>query len=913
MPEPTRAEISNTAESLTRQDKHSEALDFLAQALDRSDFLDQQLALLRTTLDQTRQAQAERYAELYKRLMTHLEEPLKPAGVESDLAAYEGWLAALADIDRSRPLADAKAALERLRQISEIEWAYTRIANQVAQQLSDASDMGVRGLPDAKRSLAHLRTSTLAEWKSRPPDDLVAAGLVPRLRSLVEETQKAVEALAMRENLLTTQAGTVNFWSIEDEYQRWIAPALPGELRVAAPKQMPKMRWVEARDSEGNPIKRYEASGDPVDLQTWHDSFLQDAEAFTIEKGERDLADARGIAGTEPQRAAEIVRTFLDGDKVQGILPYFRIPAKLEEEARAFLESGVLAVAMERYDRVRELISQADNLRLSDPLAALKALRQAAGEEVNLPESMGPVRASVCAKVDVALRRLVSEGKARIEADSEWAQELSDKLEEWLQNLPDRDREAEVGGHLDPNGQLAPVRAQVVDAQRYCQFVMSLAIIEKEAKQTGIANVAGRLDSFKSEATAAGLKADDFRLYRQLSSWLCNESDTKQRVRDLLNDEQLFPADPAQTDVTRLREQVATARRMEHPALAQLAGALEARDTLHEDYTRGMELSLAARRDLLLSVVGEPHAQARDKALAQARLKEVEDLLTATEAQRKSIEASAARADSGTLKGFRAAWDQLQKALDGGELISEVRSTMARLREKLADQAKLLVERHPDQLQDAQTIKELRGWLNLAAEMGAGDAQCFLEEHFNPLIWQWDARRGPLEGRLQALLRLNEGNPAMWSDELIGVAVQLAGQQIEAKRQELERNAQATVSLEPDLVSQHPDLRPQLEEAAGYLRKLVELSVWGRELSNARHYGEQARAAGEIGAAPAGDFPSQADVDALLKLAEFRERIEAAYDQTHPPQSDSARGLRLTYEELFRAAAQGQQRLAGEE
>ena len=913
MAQQTPSEIRTTVERLTRNDKHSEALQILADALDRLDLSEQQLVTLRSQYDMTKRLQTERFAEVSKKVMARLEEPLRPAGIVSDLETYEAWLESLENIDAARPLGDARSALKRLRQISEIEWEYTRIANGVAQQLSVASDLGVKGVPLAKNALADLRTSTLADWKSRPAEDLVAAGLVPRLRKLVEETEKAMEALATRENLLTTQAGNVDFWSIEEEYQRWVSPVLPGELRVAAPTQMPKMRWVEACDEGGKPIKRYEASGDLLDLQAWYDSFLQDAEAIAKEKGERDLADAKSFANTEPQRAAEIVRTFLDGDKSQGILPYFRIPRTLEVEARAFLASGELGVAMERYERVRGLITRADHLRLSDPLAAIQALAQAANEEVKLPESVVPVRTGVCAKVAEAVNRLVIEGRARIESEPERAQELFDRLGEWLQSLPDPDLDARASERLDPDGLLPPVRQLAFDAQRYCRFAMSLATLERDSNQSGIIGVAEKLDVFRNEVTAAGLVPEDFRLYRQLAGWLQNESDTQRRVSDLLSDEQLFPADPALTNIARLRDELATARRGNHPALAHLIGALEARDTLHEDYAGSMELSLVARKDLLLLVVGEPCAQARDKALAQARLKEVESLLTATKAQRNSIAASAARADARTLKGFQAAWDQLQKALDGGELISEVSAAMVSLRDKLATQAKWLAERNSGPLQDRQTVEEIRGWIELAAEMGAGEAQSVLEERFRALIWQWDARRGSLESRLQALLRLSVQDPDMWRNELIGVAVQLAGQQIETMRQELERNPQAAVGSEPHLVSQHPELRPALESSASYVRKLVELSVWSRELANARYYSEHARKTGEIKTVPAGDFPSQADVDALLKLAQFRERIEVANEQARPPALDSAKGLRQSYDGLFLRRHRQKPRLAAEE
>jgi hypothetical protein len=440
----------------------------------------------------------------------------------------------------------------------------------------------------------------------------------------------------------------------------------------------------------------------------------------------------------------------------------------------------------------------------------------------------------------------------------------------------------------------------------FCQLISRLSEIELSANQLGVQSVIGRLDEFGKEAEAAGFQPDEFRLYRQLRTWLQTESDVKGQVAAKLSSEELFPPDPKQTNILRLQEELAVARRGQHPAYAQLVGALEARAILHQECMESGASSLEARKLLLLAVSTTRHVRPADKAIADMRLKEVERLETATQDQRNRIARSAAKADTQTLESFGVAWNELEEALkiNADSLIGEIRSAQMNLRKQMAVKAQALVVRYSDAIPDDKIASEIRQWIALAAKTGAGEAERVLEGHFNRFLWEWDAHHGSLEERLRALLRLSHLDGQRWHSQLVEVGLQLALREMEEYRKKLEQGEQLDDATDQSLVTRHPELRSPLETSAAYLRKLAELSVWRREMSNARHYAEQAAKLDQPSIGSGGLILSQSEATSLLEYAEFREQIETLLDDGAVPRGDHAQRLQSSYQRLFRSERQ---------
>lgn len=904
MTQTTIMELFDAVDKLTRDDKHSEALRRLVEAVDWPALSDQHRQLIQTRHSTIQNLQAERFTSLQTELMLHLVEPLKAMGDPTDLDTLETQLEALATIDASRPLNEAERRLALLRQISEIEWAYNGIVRDVERKLSEASMKGVDGVPDAKKALAELRDNTLASYEQKADADPLAGSLVPRLRKLVEKTSRAVESLAERANVLTTQAGIVNFWAIEEEYQRWTTPGATGELRVSAPKSMPRMIWKISADAEGKEGRRYEAAGETLDLQTWHDRFIEDAETYAEEKIKRDLPVAKNMVKTEPLRAQQMIRLILEGDRDQGIRPYFHVPAGLSKQAREFLASDELKVAMGRYTRVQELVSQADQMKLSDPLGALRTLRNAVGEDVHPPDTIHIVRESVFSKVNGRIRHLAEEAREAVNTDVKKADQWLTSLQEWLACLPDHKAEPQMSQRLDPEKQLHDAHDQLTSLIAFCQRAVRLSAIESSASQFGVQSIVSQLDEFDRDAEAAGFRPDEFRLYRQLRAWLKTESDVQGQVAAKLGSEEIFPPDPGRTNTARLQEELDSARRGQHAAYAQLVGALEARSLLYRECAQSDSLTFEARKQLLIAVSSTRHVRPADKTIADTRLREVERLETVTQDQRDRIARSAAKADAQTLRGFQDAWQELDEALkvrNAGSLIGEIRSAQTHLRNQMTAKATALAARYPGRILDAAVASEIRQWVAMATERGAGEAERILEDHFSRFLWEWDAAyHSSLEERLRALLRLFHLEHDHWQSQLIEVGLQAALQEMEDRRKSIERGTQSGEDVDQSLVTRYSELRSLIGTNVAYLRKLAELSVWRREMPNARHYADQAAGLGPTNIVFHGPILTQSDVTSLLEFAEFREQIQGLLDEHGVPEVDRARRLQGEYQRLFR-------------
>ncbi len=272
----SKEELFRVIKSLTDKEfRYTDAIALLAKALDDEHRSDQERSEISGKREELQNKQAKLFGDAVKKLDRYFQEPMKPVSKKEIADNVDRALEKLGSIDsdRMRRLQELEERAERLRHISELEWIYSDITNKVQQRLDEALKKREphEQVAEAKETLAYLTNEVLPQWRGQESTNDLARSLMPRLLSLAEKTEKKVGELAQRVNILTTQAGNVNFWQLEEEYQRWVKTSHFDTLDIR-PDQMPQMIWKE---QDG--IRKYVPEGVILNLSSWYDAFLGDA------------------------------------------------------------------------------------------------------------------------------------------------------------------------------------------------------------------------------------------------------------------------------------------------------------------------------------------------------------------------------------------------------------------------------------------------------------------------------------------------------------------------------------------------------------------------------------------------------------------------------------------------------------
>ncbi len=912
-------ELFERVRILVANDRHDEALREIGLALNQATWSEDDQQEIRNKRGQVESRQQERFSEILGALQRDYLERMQPVGTEDELARVEQRLDILRAIDGTRPLADTEEQVARLRRSSDVEWTYTRYHGRLRDALDRASyspfatDSGNSAtLANVKMELDALQREWIPEWEQRlqNPDDRVARILIPRLRELATQAGGEYGVLANRHNILTTLAGTAAFWQVEEEYQRWINPPTDGYDAVKAPSQLPQMIWNVVKGTEEQLEQRYVPEGQMLPLADWYDRFLDDARLFAREKGEQDLKRAQdALARGNPFAARSEALMLLEGDAVNDKRPYFLLPDDIRREAKKLLDSDTLRRQLDRRQQADALLQEADRLRLSDPLAAFEKFQQAAMQPLQIDDQLDSYRGPLFNAIAVSIQRHIDQDRMDQLANSLHAQARLKEIQHWISLLPNPSM-AGLMANVDPNNDLAETRAKLKQHSLYCRIWQQLAGLEEQKQQLPLEELDQKLEAIHAQIAAAEFAEGEFPLYEGLATYLGNERDVTSRVEEKLQDPNLFPPDPAQTDVQLLRNELTQARSSRHARFKQLVGALEARYDLYRECTE--QLTLDGRQNLLTKVLQNHDAAPSEHEIARRRHKEVERLLDEAKDIKRRLAQAAAHSKSNTLRGFQQAWREINDALQatGEGLLGEVLEVQHQMREALrksVEQLPLLYQR----IQTHNQLNTIQGWINLVQTVGIGESEQTLREHFDPLIWRWLAyhARTTLEERLKALGHLLEIDPddSRLKEDALNAGIDWMIERLEALRSqaaqsELPFDAPGSPAIRPDqvLLDAPGNLEADLYASVEYQSKAAELLIWIDDLPNARKFIEDLQRRNTAFESKRSRILSIANLQRLLKIAEFKQTAKKLQDRHGSPTTAEVQMLRGEFEQFLR-------------
>lgn len=912
----TTTELFEYVRKLVSADRHVECLALLDAAALQATWSDDDRRAIQSRRDQVEIRQRERFDDrLHALQQEYLTEPLRPVASQEEMFRVEGRLQTLRAIDDRRPLADVEAQIGRLRQTSEVEWVFAAYDKEMRSALNEDANDPNNKLDTARGALNRLRTVVLPEWESRAQQagDTIAQQVTPRLRELAAQASREFQALANRFNILTTLSGAEGFWEINEEYQRWINPPLVEGLRVEAPTQMAKMIWSITTDPHtGEQDRKYVPEGPVLSLPDWYDSFLNDATKFARDKGERDvqMAEAALQAG-DPLKAQVEARKLLEGDPVDGKRPYFNLPDDIKRRARALLDSEQLKFQLRRLEEARNLLHEADRLRLTAPLTALETFRQAVSQPLNLIQQIPLVREPLLIALSLEIETRINQDRLEQLTDPQYVQERLQEVRRWLSQMPNLKLAHELQQQLDPDGQLAELRKQLEVHERYCQIWLSLATIEHDKWQLPLRELASRLDDIKAEIERANLTTADFRLFDSLQTYFNNEKSEHGRIDAQLQDPAIFTPDTDDTNVELLLIRLSAARESRHSRANELVQALEARYALYQEKNDRDTLTFEARRALLQRVLRLEHVPGSEQELARRRLEALEQAESASKAVAERISTAEAWANAKSLAGFQRAWTHLNEVRSIEiTLMPEILAAQGRIREKARVAVAELPRQYQRELGEAD-VRTLQAWIALIREMGIGDAEQSLVEHFNPTIWRWEARpSAPLEERFRALAHLADHEPGnnTWIERASKAGVEWVAMRLEQLRKKLmqlqnQHTLHADPALRPEsvLAEAPANMQHMLYVSPEYQSKVAELCIWLDDLSNARYIIAELRSQHPAFDSARTNILTLNELEDLLALAEVNQRIQQWILRDERPTLDRAKELRRSYDTVLHA------------
>jgi len=933
-------------------DHHSKALRLLKAAAGQPDWTDEDREVIRNKIVEVEQQQAQRFQDELQFLReNYLKEPLQPVGTIQEMQRVEERLARLHTIFAQRDLQEIDVQVKRLREITEVERAYLNIAHELNTRLDQAT--GKSDVSTARKILSELTTQVLPTWEQQAadPTNHVANIVVARLRDLVDRTNKIVQALAKRNAVLTTQAGLVNFWAIEEEYQRWITPTPDDPLAANRPTRYPQMVLKDVTNQDGQLEQRYIADGQELPLPEWHDLFLGDAAAFAKRKGEEKLILAQQqLEAGQPFTAQATVGEILEGNRTLGTPPLFNLPAEIRQRAEEFLSGEELRVKMARYTSAQTLLHEADALRTHDLPGAWSRYRQALSERLDLSTLVRATREDLLERVIGELIRQMRSDRTDQDANTppEYIRARLEEVRRWLDQLPDYDTDPELARKLDPDERLRPVRRLMQAHWECCRLWSQLASLQRDnaasvkSIDTQLQNLAPQITrwvaqlpspagesgalrllleahaqyrerwqtitkSTPDEVLAESLDEPElpiFQLYRVLAIRLRNEQNAEAEIDRILHNTDIFPSDPAQTNATLLKQHLTAARQssQRQPVFVGLVATLEARDALYQEQQDGQ--TVEGRISLIKSVLLKKNLPATETAIAELRLKELEQLLERKKKSQEKLDRAVARADLGTLDGFKRAWKELEEALETAprEYLPSVTNAQKQIRTKAEARARKLSTDYSGPL-GSEAVTQIRAWLELIQRMGAAEAEQTLHEEFNRRLWRWEAENGAtLWDRFSALARLAEAEPnANWKERAHQAGSAWLIDELEQIRRQLAQGVPAKDEQRPEAVLARIDseLRSALRSSAGYKLKATELYVWLSDLPNARSQREQL--SGSF--SPADGIHSLLrldELDLLLQLADLYDHILTWQQSVDRPDRKVAEELKEGYDKLLR-------------
>jgi hypothetical protein len=905
-PRESSATVSGRIEALAKSDQHAEALKDLDSYLEQAWWSDSDRSILNDLRKSLLTAQSQRFESEAHAIRTDY----APEGVQTvpreQMTQLEERVKTLEAIDPTRPIDDIKERIKEIRKASQIEWEYNSIYEEVRSGLDQSARSSDANIGPAKQAVGKLRTEIMPEWESKHrKGDALAALLLPRLRDLLQQADKELTALANRNNILTTLAGTVQFRLIEEEYQRWINPPSDDQdLYVAPPTEMAEMGWIEITGEDGTISKLYKPIGTPLPLEQWHDDFLNEAVGFAKEKGGRDLKLARELLEASPLAARQAARSIIQDDPAKNTYAYFKLPKEIRDQVQEFLDSEELQTRIRSFERARALLDEAEELRVSTPLEALKRFQQALVGSFDLRAPAKVTRDLLFATIGQQL----SQQMQRDHADQTFAPEQGkarlQETQNWLRELPDYDTSPDVARKIDPEEQLRPLRNRLQKHEQYCWAWSQLAELDKKKRSLSISELDEELEGITRQMKQSGLVPEEFPLHAGLTTYLKNERNAHQSVEAILRNTGIFSPDPADTDANQLLTELRQAQSSTQPQLVKLARTLNMRYLLYQEATDSSTLEV--RKNRLNTVMDSADATEGDKSIARRRLVAVEKQGTDEREARLYIERAEAWADQETLEGFQKAWADLEAAMSEGKLVADVSAAMLRVR----DQIRVAARQLPDQFgrsMTAEDISKVRLWLPFLQKVGVGDVEQHLKAQFNPMIWKWEARNSTdLWSRLQALCQLAESEPnssERWLERAQRVGLEWLVRELDKLRG---KYAQApgrphnNEELPEVVVARAPEtLYAFLNNSFPYYSKAIEVNVWLGRLNEAYALMQAVPTAHDRGYHDLSVLEVQ-HLDLLIELAELRHRVVSWQQDKQWPEPDKVKQLRQRYERLLK-------------